>query len=89
MTEISSREYTVRVGCITAVNFAKYYEGYDCAVALSIASVARYAEGIALDELEPSPAVPQSFVYLTWSDVEQIRQRQAQSSAVRAVASVS
>jgi predicted transcriptional regulator len=77
------------VGCIAADNFAQYYEGYDCAVALSISSVTRYAEGIALDDLEPTPAVPQSFVYLSWNAVEQVRQRQTHSSLVRAVASVS
>lgn len=63
------------VGGIDAESFDTYFAGYDEAVGLTIASVRVYRRGVALSELTPTPAVPQSFAYLENDQVEQVRAR--------------
>lgn len=63
------------VGVIEREAFFSYYQGRDVAVAIVVGSAERLAQPVALDAIEPRPAVPQSFAYLP-----------ASSSAAMAVA---
>jgi predicted transcriptional regulator len=67
---------------IKAKDFAKYYEGCAAAVALSITAACRYADSIALWELHPQPAIPQSFTYLSCDALDQVRNRQLSGSPI-------
>lgn len=70
------------VGGIDAESFDTYFAGYDEAVGLTIASVRTYARGVALGELTPAPAIPQSFAYLDNDQVEQVRARSLAAKSV-------
>lgn len=63
------------VGGIGSANFDAYFAGRAEAVGLTISAVRVYQRGVTLSELTPAPAVPQSFVYLARSQVEEIRVR--------------
>jgi predicted transcriptional regulator len=52
------------VGVIERDAFFLYYAGSDTAVAIVVADAQRLPEPVGLHELEPRPAVPQSFAYL-------------------------
>lgn len=52
------------VGVIEHDAFFDYYEGRDTAVAIVVGTAERLAAPVGLDEIEPRPAIPQSFAYL-------------------------
>jgi predicted transcriptional regulator len=52
------------VGGIDADRFDAYFAGHERAVGLRVSSSMAYARGVALTELTPTPAVPQSFSYV-------------------------
>jgi predicted transcriptional regulator len=54
------------VGCIAGPDYDSYYSGAAQAVAIAIASSTRFPGEIALKDLEPRPAIPQSFSYVQW-----------------------
>jgi predicted transcriptional regulator len=54
-------------GVIEQDAFFDYYDGRDTAVAIVVGMAERLADPVALDELDPRPAVPQSFAYLSAS----------------------
>jgi predicted transcriptional regulator len=51
-------------GEISEPEFHKYFEGRDTAVALTVARTRRFTKPLALADLSPRPAVPQSTIYL-------------------------
>lgn len=51
-------------GEISEPAFHKYFEGKDTAIAFVVTRTQRYTESIALADLRPRPAVPQSTIYL-------------------------
>lgn len=53
------------VGVIERTAFFDYYNGSDTAVAIVVGSAARLPDPVALNEMDPRPAVPQSFAYLS------------------------
>lgn len=57
------REYG-QTGEISEPAFYKYFDGKDTAVAFVVTRTQRYTESIALADLHPRPAVPQSTIYL-------------------------
>ncbi|MFJ4175391.1 ASCH domain-containing protein [Microbacterium sp. NPDC089696] len=52
------------VGEIDHASYSAYYEGRDSAVAIVVAEASRFDDPLALADIEPRPAVPQSFAYL-------------------------
>jgi predicted transcriptional regulator len=54
-------------GEISEPDFHSYFAGRDTAVALVVTGAQRYAEPLALADLSPRPAVPQSAIYLAGS----------------------
>lgn len=52
------------VGVIDRDAYFAYYDGARTAVAIVVKNAERLPAPIALDEIEPRPAVPQSFAYL-------------------------
>jgi predicted transcriptional regulator len=52
------------VGEICWADFSAYYSGYNEGVALLVGTAERLARPIALSEIKPSPATPQSFSYV-------------------------
>ena len=55
------------VGVIEHDDFFDYYDGRETAVAIVVGTAERLADPVALDEIDPRPAVPQSFAYLSAS----------------------
>lgn len=53
------------VGVIEHDAFFDYYQGRETAVAIIVGSAERLPDPVALDEIVPRPAVPQSFAYLS------------------------
>jgi len=53
------------VGVIERDAFFNYYDGATTAVAIIVGAAARLPDPITLDEIDPRPAVPQSFAYLS------------------------
>ena len=51
-------------GEISEPAFHNYFAGKDTAVAFVVTQTRRYAESLALADLDPRPAVPQSTIYL-------------------------
>ena len=60
------------VGEICWPDFADYYAGRDEGVALLIGEVGRLAKPVALSEMRPALAIPQSFNYLSVNVLNQI-----------------
>lgn len=54
------------VGSISKQDFDAYYAQSDIAVAIIISTSERFSDPIELRHLEPRPAIPQSFSYLSW-----------------------
>lgn len=52
------------IGVIEQDAFFAYYDGSAIAVAILVGVAERLASPLSLDELEPRPAIPQSFAYL-------------------------
>ncbi|KJL45764.1 50S ribosomal protein L22/unknown domain fusion protein [Microbacterium trichothecenolyticum] len=52
------------VGVIERDDYFRYYDGSATAVAIVVGEAERLPDPVGLDELEPRPAVPQSFAYL-------------------------
>jgi predicted transcriptional regulator len=59
------------VGCIEEPMYRAYYAASDSAVGLLVDAPKRYEVPVELDALVPSPAVPQSFAYLSRGVYEQ------------------
>jgi predicted transcriptional regulator len=57
------------VGVIERDDFTQYYATSEAAVAIRVEDTERFAQPIALADLDPSPAVPQSFSYLPLSAI--------------------
>ena len=57
--------------------FDRYYAGTRVAVAIFVASSRRFSQSIGLAQLDPRPAVPQSFSYLSSDSLEEVRQLQS------------
>ena len=53
-----------KTGQITEPAFHSYFTGRDMAVAFVVTQTRRYAESLALADLSPRPAIPQSTIYL-------------------------
>lgn len=53
------------VGVIEYDAFFEYYRGREVAVAIVVGSAERLPDPVALHEIDPRPAVPQSFAYLS------------------------
>lgn len=51
-------------GCVSEEEFRQYYRASPLAVAIRVGSVRKYARTVTLDELDPQPAVPQSYCYV-------------------------
>lgn len=60
------------VGGIPRVDFFTYYTGHDRAVGFVVADRERYQAAVALGELRSCPTVPQSFLYLPASTLQEI-----------------
>jgi predicted transcriptional regulator len=60
------------VGEICWSDFAAYYAGCDEGVALLVGETGRFTKQVALSELHPSPATPQSFNYISDNVITQI-----------------
>jgi predicted transcriptional regulator len=60
------------VGEISWSDFQAYYSGCSEAVALLIGEVQRLAEPVALSQICPRPATPQSFNYLSGTVLDQV-----------------
>lgn len=60
------------VGEICQSDFAAYYAGCNEGVALLVGQAERLRKPIALSEISPSPATPQSFCYVSRSIMAQI-----------------
>ena len=67
-----------RVGGISLTDFNSYFRGHVLGVGLTVVRVERFRRPVALDELGPSPSVPQSFAYLDEDVVAQVRALQSQ-----------
>lgn len=52
------------VGVIDHDAFFSYFEGRSSAVAILVASAQRFEDPLALTDIDPRPAIPQSFSYL-------------------------
>lgn len=52
------------VGVIEQEAFFDYYDGRSTAIAIVVRSAERLPDPVALQEMDPRPAVPQSFAYL-------------------------
>lgn len=61
------------VGGIDADGFDAYFAGHERAVGLRVSSSTAYARGVALTELTPAPAVPQSFSYVDSDTLARVR----------------
>jgi predicted transcriptional regulator len=68
------------VGSISRQNFMSYYDAHRIAVGLVVGSVVRLAAPVPLSDLQPRPAVPQSFSYLPAAVLDQIQALQASQS---------
>jgi predicted transcriptional regulator len=75
------------VGSIARPDFMNYYAAHERAVGLVVGSVVRFAVPVALGDLPPRPAVPQSFSYLPAGVLTQITSLQNASIAAEAQAS--
>lgn len=53
------------LGVIGRDDFFAYYEGSSAAIAIVVANARRFEDPLALADIEPRPAVPQSFAYLS------------------------
>ena len=60
------------LGEICWSDFAAYYSGCDEGVALLVGETGRLTKPVALSEIHPSPATPQSFNYLSGNVMTQI-----------------
>lgn len=60
-------------GAIDPEAYTSYFAGSDNAAGLVVAAARRYPRSVALAELEPTPAVPQSFTYLPPARLDEIR----------------
>jgi len=72
------------VGAIGHGAFQSYFAGRDRAVALQVAQPERFPVGVALADLEPQPAIPQSFAYLDAAVLDQIQAHQPDSAVLAA-----
>lgn len=52
------------VGVIDYASYCSYYDGSDSAVAIVVGEAERFEDPVALADIQPRPAVPQSFAYL-------------------------
>lgn len=53
------------VGVIEQGDFFDYYANTPSAVAIVVAEASRFEDPIALEDMDPRPAVPQSFAYIS------------------------
>lgn len=60
-------------GGIDADGFDAYFAGHTRAVGLRVSSSTAYARGVALSELTPPPAIPQSFSYVDSDVLDTVR----------------
>jgi predicted transcriptional regulator len=60
-------------GAIDVESYAAYYSGSVTAVGIVVSGARRYPQTVALAQLTPEPAVPQSYTYVTGHQVELIR----------------
>lgn len=54
-----------KVGVIEQGDFFDYYADAPSAVAIVVAEASRFEDPIALEDMDPRPAVPQSFAYIS------------------------
>lgn len=73
-------------GAIAPGAYDSYFSGSQRAVGLLVGKIQRYDHPLALCELCPEPAVPQSFTYLVDSQVEALRAYGLRRSAVARLA---
>lgn len=62
-------------GGIDIDGFNAYFAGRECAIGLRVASSTTYARGVALSDLNPAPAIPQSFTYVDLGMLNDVRTR--------------
>jgi predicted transcriptional regulator len=62
-----------RVGGIDVDSYMAYYAGNDSAAGILVSVARRYPRPVALAELDPAPAVPQSFTYISQAQLDRIR----------------
>lgn len=65
-------------GCIARADFDAYYAASGSAAGIGVANARRYRVPVPLSELDPTPAVPQSYTYLSIEVHEQLGQLQEQ-----------
>lgn len=65
------------VGCIEKTPYEAYYADRAAGAALLVGSSRRYSKAVALSDLEPAPAVPQSFAYLPAGMLHRVRSMHA------------
>lgn len=74
------------VGSIARPDFMSYYDTHRTAIGLVVGDVVRFDAPVSLSELQPRPAVPQSFSYLPEEVLDQIeviqRRRLAEDAAL-------
>lgn len=68
------------VGSISRPDFMSYYDTNRTGVGLVVGTVVRLAVPVSLSDLQPRPAVPQSFSYLPVEVLDQIKAIQARRS---------
>ena len=77
--EASPRELWREFGAVGGIprrEFLAYYAGHTKGVGFVVKAVERYERPVSLQDLSSSPSVPQSFVYLPGTAVDEIRQLQ-------------
>ena len=67
-----------KVGGIDRSSFNAYYQGRDCGVGLLVGATQRYERAVKLAELNPSPAIPQSYAYVSPAILWQLRDHQGE-----------
>lgn len=60
------------VGQINSADYCRYFDGSAKAVGLTVQTYRRFAEPVALHELDPAPSIPQSFIYVAGDVMDQI-----------------
>jgi predicted transcriptional regulator len=65
------------IGGIDRASFNDYYQGRQRGVGLLVGEARRYERAVKLADLDPSPAIPQSYAYVSRSVLWQLRDHQA------------
>lgn len=71
-------------GIITRSEFVKYYADHSQGVALLVGKAERFPKPVALSNLSPRPAIPQSFTYVSDAVFDQVKMLAGKRTTQRA-----